>query len=138
IETVSSLSRRARLAPIVMAVAIVIAFIALNHRAYTGFFHDDELDNMGWAPWVSASHYFTSIFSPLFQPDNFRPVGSLYFTLLSKSAGEHFAPYITPLFAFHLLNGLLLFALARRMGIGIWQVLAGVAFFTLSAGAMDA
>ncbi len=121
-----------------MAIAIVIAFLALNYRAWTGFFHDDELNNMAWAPYVPAAQYITSILSPLFQLDNFRPAGSLYFTLLSKTAAEHFASYITPLFAFHLLNALLVFALARRMKIANWQALAATAFFALSAGAMDA
>src|SRR5450432_183084 len=37
--------------------AIALVFIALNYRAYDGFFQDDELDNLSWAPHVTAGEF---------------------------------------------------------------------------------
>ncbi len=119
-------------------IAIVVVFLALNYRAYDGFFQDDELDNISWAPFVSASEFATGFITPLFAVNNFRPTGHGYFALMGRAFGENFAPYMTPIFVIHLLNGLLLFLLLRRMTLGAWHALAGVAFFTLSAAAFDA
>jgi hypothetical protein len=77
-------------------------------------------------------------FKPTFALDNFRPTGHLYFAAMGRLFGEDFPPYMTPIFALHLLNGLLIFLLARRMNIGVWHALAAAAFFTWSAGALDA
>src|SRR6185436_1334846 len=67
-----------------------------------------------------------------------RPVGHLYFAVMGRVFGEDYPPWMVPVFALHLLNGFLIFALARRMSIGVWQALAATAFFTWSAGAFDA
>lgn len=75
---------------------------------------------------------------PAFAPDNFRPAGHLYFAVMGRLFGEDFPPYMTPIFALHLINGLLVYLLARRMSIGVWHALAATAFFTWSAGAFDA
>lgn len=116
---------------------IVALFIGLNIGAYDGFFHDDELDNLSWAPVLPARDFLSGLVKPAFEVDNFRPVGSLYFALMGKLFTLNFPPYITPLFALHLLNGLLLFLLMRKLRIGQWCAIAGAAFFTLSASAFD-
>lgn len=113
-------------------------FIALNYRAYDGFFQDDELDNLSWAPHLLAGDFARAFLSPTFAVDNFRPVGHLYFAVMGRMFGENFPPWMTPIFALHLVNGTLIFLLARRLKIGVWHALAAVAFFTWSAGAMDA
>jgi len=118
--------------------AIAVAFIALNHRAYDGFFQDDELDNLKWAPFLPAMKFVSALLSPKFQTDNFRPAGHLYFALMGRAFGLDFPPYITPVFAIHLLNALLLYLLIRKLGVGRWCALAAVAFFALSATAFDA
>lgn len=130
--------RSAWLAPLAAGLAIALVFIALNYRAYDGFFQDDELDTLAWAPSLPAGDFAVGFIKPLFAPDNFRPVGHLYFALMGRLFGENFPPWMTPIFALHLVNGLLIFALARRMSIGVWHALAAVAFFTWSAGAFDA
>ena len=50
---------------------------------------------------------------------NFRPPGHLYFALMGRAFGMDFPPYITPIFAIHLLNALLLFLLMRKLGIDV-------------------
>jgi hypothetical protein len=126
------------LAPLAAGVAIAIVFVALNYRAYDGFFQDDELENIMWAPHVGAMKFVVAFVKPLFDVDNFRPVGHFYFAVMGKLFGEDFPPYVTPIFALHLVNGLLIFALIRRLRVGVWQALAAVTFFLLSAGAFDA
>ncbi len=78
-------------------------------------------------------------FDPLFSVNNFRPVGHVYFAVMGRLFGENFPPWMTPIFALHLINGTLVFLLARMLKIGAWHALAAVGvFFTWTAGAMDA
>jgi hypothetical protein len=121
----------------VAAAAIAIGFIALNIGAYDGFFQDDELDNLSWAPHLPVRDFLAGLLKPGFALDNFRPTGSLYFAWMGKLSGLNFPPYITPVFAFHLLNSLLLYLLMRRLKIEQWCAIAAAAFFTLSATAFD-
>ena len=113
-------------------------FSALNYRAYDGFFQDDELDNLSWAPHLTAGEYARGFFDPLFSVNNFRPVGHLYFAVMGRLFGENFPPWMTPIFVLHLICAALIFMLARKLKVGAWHALAAVAFFTWSAGAMDA
>ncbi len=129
---------RARLPLLAAALAIALVFIALNYRAYDGYFQDDELDNISWAPRVTPAEFGAAFAKPFFDVSNFRPVGHLYFALMGAEFNEDFPPYMTPVFAIHLINGLLLFLLLRRLRVGDWHALAAVAFFLLSASAFDA
>jgi hypothetical protein len=118
--------------------AILLAFCALNYRAYDGFFQDDELDTLSWAPSRTAREYLPALLKPTLDEANFRPAAHLYFTLAGKAFGLDYPPYVTPIFVIHLLNALLLFVVLRRLKIPVWSALAGIAFFALSATAMDA
>jgi len=133
-----NIRRCAWITQLAAGVAVVIAFIALNYRAYDGYFQDDELANLSWAPYVTAREFAVAFVKPLFDIQNFRPPGHLYFAVMGRLFGENFPPWMTPIFALHLINAALIFRIARRMKIGPWHALAGVAFFTLSAGALDA
>ena len=129
---------RKQIALAAAALAVVAAFILLNRSAYDGFFTDDELDNLSWAPGYPLVYFLKTLVSPFFDISNFRPVGHVYFKIMGRLFGLDFAPYMTPIFGFHLLNGSLLYAILRRMKVGAWQSLAGATFFLLSAGAFDA
>jgi len=115
-----------------------VVFVALNYRAYDGFFQDDEIDNISFAPYIGGGEFATGFATPLFLVNNFRPTGHLYFAVMGKLFGEDFPPYMTPIFALHLLNGCLIFALLRRIQVPVWHALAAAAFFLLSAAAFDA
>ena len=130
-------TRPAWLLPGAAVIAILLAFIALNYRAYDGFFQDDELDNLAWGPAVPLKDFGLALLKPTFDVSNFRPAGHLYFHLMGQVFGMDFPPYMTPIFLLHLLNVLLLFLLLRRLQIPVWSALAGIAFFALSATAMD-
>jgi hypothetical protein len=120
------------------AAAIVITFVALNLRAYDGFFQDDEIDTLSWSLSRHLPEYLVAFLKPTFDTSNFRPVGHVYYLLMGRAFGIDFPPYITPLFVIHLVNAALLFLLLRKISVGRWAALAGAAFFTLSASAFDA
>jgi hypothetical protein len=122
----------------VAAVAIFIAFCALNYRVYDGFFQDDELDTLSWAPLLGWHNYVPALLKPTLDVANFRPTGHFYFTLAGKAFGLDYPPYVTPILAIHLFNVILLWLVLRKLRIPVWSAMAGVAFFALSATAMDA
>jgi len=124
--------------PTLAGLAIALIFVSLNYRAYDGFFQDDEFDNISWAPYVTVSEFAVAFVKPLFDVSNVRPAGHLYFALMGRWFGESFPPWMTPIFAIHLINGFLIFLLLRRLRVGPWHALAGVAFFLWSAAAFDA
>jgi len=82
-----------------------------NHTAYDGFF----FRTMSWIissgrPSRPASLFLIGFASSRgFEIDNFRPVGHLYFALMGRAFGLDFPPYMTPIFAIHLLNALAAF-----------------------------
>jgi hypothetical protein len=119
-------------------VVVAAAFLALNYRAYDGFFQDDELDTLSWAPSRPIAEFASAFLKPAFDRDNFRPVGHLYYMIMGREFGLDFPPYITPLFGIHLLNGALIFLLCRRLAVGCWHALAGAALFLLSSLYLDA
>lgn len=120
------------------AAGIALSFVVLNFRAYDGFFQDDEIDTLSWSPSRHFSEYVIAFLKPTFDASNFRPVGHIYYPLMGRAFGLDFPPYVTPLFAIHLINGALLFLLLRKISVGRWAALAGTAFFTLSASAFEA
>jgi hypothetical protein len=130
--------RSRALPPLLAGAAIAIAFIGLNHSAYDGFFQDDELATLQWAPSLPARDFLIGLLTPKFATYNFRPVGHFYFAWMGRNFGLDFPPYMTPIFTIHLLNALLLYLLMRKLGIGQWCAIAAAAFFTLSATAFDA
>src|SRR5580692_8431361 len=109
--------------PVLAGITLAIAFIALNHQAYDGFFQDDELDNLKWAPSRPVQEFLTGFLTPKFALDNFRPTGHLYFALMGTLFGLDFPAWITPVFAVHLLNALLLYLLMRKLSISSWSAL---------------
>ncbi len=119
-------------------VAIAAAFVLLNRAAYSGFFTDDEFDTLSWAPTRRPIEFIRWLLSPLFSVDNFRPAGHAYFAIMGRLFGLDFPAYMTPIFAIHIANGSLIFAILRRLKVGVWQALGGAAFFVLSVGAFDA
>ena len=121
-----------------IAAALALVFLALNYQAFDSYFQDDEFDNMAWTSVNAPAEYGAGLLSPRYSTANFRPVGHLYFRVMTRLAGLNFASWVPSLFLIHLLNGVLLFLLLRRLGTGEWGVWLGTAFFVLSGAAMDA
>jgi hypothetical protein len=117
--------------------ALAVLFLIANRGAYKGYFSDDELDNISWAPAVPASVFVEGLLTPRFQPGNFRPAGHLYFRLAGSAFGLDFRKYVIPIHAIHLLNVWLLWMLIRRMGGTPFGAGAGAVLFAFHMAVFD-
>ena len=126
-----------RLTGLALFLAVAVLFLIANRGAYRGYFSDDELDNLAWAPAVQPAVFAETLLSPKFQPGNFRPVGHLYFALAGRAFGMDFSRYVLPIHAIHLLNVWLLWLLIRRMGGTPFAAGAGAALFAFHMAVFD-
>jgi hypothetical protein len=128
------MSRRAGAA---LFLAMALLFLIANRGAYKGYFQDDELDNISWAPDISNSEFAQYLVTPKFLTANFRPVGHFYFHYLGEHVGLDFPKYIVPLHALHLLNVWLIWLIARRLGAGPFAAGSGALFFAFNMVVFD-
>lgn len=117
--------------------AMAVLFVIANRGAYEGYFADDELDNLSWAPQVPLSDFARALVSPRFQPGNFRPAGHLYFHFAGPAFGMNFSRYVIPIHALHLLNVWLLWLLIRRTGGSPFAASAGALLFAFHMAVFD-
>src|SRR6266481_3911460 len=116
---------------------VAVLFLILNAPSYTGYFQDDDLDTMGWSPFVPALVYLQGLASPRFMPSNFRPVGHYYYHLLTILFHLDFAAYIIPLQTAHLFNVWLLWIIARKLDLDTTAIFIGAVFYLFHAALMD-
>src|SRR5579872_2684771 len=116
---------------------MALLFLIANRGAYRGYFQDDELDNISWAPQVAKATFLQGLVTPQFLNRNFRPVGHLYFYVMAKNFGLDFPKYIAPLHALHLLNVWLIWLIARRLGAGVFAAGCGALFFAFNMVVFD-
>src|SRR5215467_14163882 len=117
--------------------AMALLFLIANRGAYKGYFQDDELDNISWAPGLPAIDFVKGIITPAFQAGNFRPVGHFYFAWMGRHFGVDFPKYVFPIHALHLLNLWLIWLVARRLGLGPFASAAGALFFAFNMVVFD-
>ena len=129
-----SMSKRAGL---ILFVAFAALFLTVNRDAYRGYFQDDEIHNLSWAPDLTPLDFLQGAATPRFQANNFRPVGHYYFHAVEELAGLDFPVYVAVLHAFHLLNVWLLWLLARRLGATAFATAAACLFFGLHMALFD-
>ena len=120
-----------------MFLAFAAIFLLANSAAYRGYFQDDEIDNLSWAPFLGPADYLKGVATPLFFPNNFRPVGHYYFHAVEEVAGLNFPAYVAVLQALHLLNVWLLFLVMRRLGAGTYAAAGACLFFGLHMALFD-
>ncbi|MGA7235947.1 MAG: hypothetical protein WBY44_09720, partial [Bryobacteraceae bacterium] len=113
------------------AASLAIAFGFLFHGAYRGYFQDDEIDTLSWAPDLPSVEYAKALITPRYLENNFRPVGHWYFHEFGKLFGLSFSPYVVSLQVFHLLNTWLFWLICRRLGVPEIGAFAGAMFFAL-------
>jgi hypothetical protein len=118
--------------------ALGALFLLLNRPAYKGYFQDDELDTLAWAPRVPASSYLQGALTPRFFPNNFRPVGHFYFFAAGRLFDLNFPGYVAVLQFFHLFNVWLLWLLARRLGSPRPAALLACVFFAFHMALFEA
>lgn len=120
-----------------MFAGFVALFLAVNRDAYRGYFQDDEIDNLSWAPYLGPLDFLKGAATPQFQANNFRPVGHYYFHAVEEIAGLEFPVYVAVLHAFHLFNVWLLWMVARRLGAAPFAAAAACLFFGLHMALFD-
>lgn len=111
------------------AAGLVIVFGLMFHGAYRGYFQDDEIDTLSWAPDLSSVEYAKALITPRYLENNFRPVGHWYFHEFGRLVGLSFSPYVVSLQVFHLLNIWLFWLICRRLGVPVAGAFAGAMFF---------
>ena len=126
-----------RRAGALLFLAMAFLFLIANRAAYKGYFQDDELDNISWAPSLSASTYLETFLTPRFLRGNFRPMGHLYFAVMGRRFGLDFPKYVFPLHALHLLNVWLVWLIVRRLGTGTFAAAAASVFFAFHMAVFD-
>jgi hypothetical protein len=115
----------------------VAFFLLLNSGAYRGYFQDDEIDNLSWTPALGPVEFLQGVITPLYFPNNFRPVGHYYFHAVEEIAGLNFPVYVGVLQAVHVLNVWLLWLVMRRMGALPPAAAVACAFFGLHMALFD-
>ncbi len=127
-----------RLAGVMAAAALLFLFFVANRGAYEGYFQDDDLDNLSWLLRASPTDFIEGVVTPKFYPQNFRPLGHLYFFVLGRTAGLEFPWYVLVLHAVHLLNTGLMWLLLGRLGLPALARWAGALFFLFHMAVFDA
>lgn len=117
--------------------ALALLFFIANRGAYQGFFQADELDSLSWSPHVPLSDFAVDLVNPVYNARNFRPVGHLYFRIMSRAFGLDFRKYLLPLHLLHLLNVWLLWMLLRALGASPLAASAGALFFAFNPAVFD-
>ncbi|MCE5306983.1 MAG: hypothetical protein LLG20_05030 [Acidobacteriales bacterium] len=130
--------RGPRFVAALLFVAMMILFLIANRGAYEGYFQDDELDNLAWTPYTSLGTFAREALSPQLSPVNFRPVGHMYFRVLSAAAGLRFTWYVAGIHALHFMNVWLLYLLARRLEADRVTSAAAAIFFAFHMALFDA
>ena len=132
------MDRMKRLGPAMAILAFLALFFTANRGAYQSAFSDDDLDNIAWTRRAPALDFATGLLSPRYFPNHFRPVGHFTFSVLAKTAGLRFRPYVTVIHFLHLVNTALLWLLLRRLGLPGWHAAAGALFFSFNMALFDA
>jgi len=122
----------------VLAFALLaVLLVAVNLRAYRGYFQSDDLNTIGWVGMGPKLAYLEATVSPRFQPDNFRPVGHFFFREAALYFGLDFWKYVAVIQALHLLNVWLIWLLARRLGAQSLAAAGGAVLFAFHMALFD-
>jgi hypothetical protein len=117
--------------------AMALLFFIANRGASQGFFQGDELDSLSWTPQIPAADFAKDLVNPVYNARNFRPVGHLYFRIMSGAFGLGFRNYLLPLHLLHLLNVWLLWLVLRNVGASPFAAGAGALFFAFHMAVFD-
>ncbi len=112
-----------------LLLAMAALFLGANHAAYSGYFQDDDLDNLSWTPLLPWTVYAEAALTPRFQANNFRPVGHFFYHAMGLNFGLDFSRYIIAIHAIHLLNVWILWLLVRKLGASPLAASAAGLFF---------
>jgi hypothetical protein len=125
-------------APLTCFLAAAVLFYFASRPAYRGYFSEDDLATLSWAPIAGADSYYGEILNPVSNDLNFRPFATLYYNFLGRTAKLHYAPYVFVLQLLHILNAVLLIFLLREFGFSLIAAGAGALLYAFNATTMEA
>jgi hypothetical protein len=125
-------------APLACFLAAIVLFYFASRPAYRGYFSEDDLATLSWAPIAGADSYYGEILNPKSNDLNFRPFAALYYSFLGRTAKLRYVPYVVVLQLLHVLNVVLLIFLLREFGFSWIAAGAGVLFYAFNAATMEA
>ena len=126
-----------RTAIVLFFAAIAALFLAVNVRSYRGYFLSDDFDTLSYAKDGSLQPFLQWLVLPKFQPDNFRPVATMYYVVLSRVFGLTYPPYIAALHFLHFVNLVLIYLLMRKVGLTRFAAGAGVLFYSFQVATFE-
>jgi hypothetical protein len=132
---VSEMSKRTG---VLLFLLLAASFLVVNRGAYQGYFQDDEIDTLSWAPGLPTVDYLEGALSARFQENNFRPVGHFYFHAAGRAFELEFPGYVAAIHLLHLFNVWLIWLLARRLGARPFASAAACVFFAFHMALFDA
>lgn len=121
-----------------VAIAVIaLLFLIANRGAYQGFFTDDDFDNMANAHGSHLADFTDALIKPVAGGAvAFRPAAHAFYYVLVRTAGVSFTPYVAGIHWIHILNLILIFALARSLGATPIGAGAAAMLFAFHAGVL--
>jgi hypothetical protein len=124
-------------AGVALMAVVVGAFLLANRAAYKGYFQEDEIDSLSWAPDVPVKDYVQALITPKFLENNFRPAGHFYFREAGLLFGLDYPKYVFPIHLLHFLNVWLVWLAVRRLGAGVFASSVAALFFAFHMAVFD-
>lgn len=118
--------------------ALAVLFLIANRAAYKGWFMDDDLDNLAWTVHSTIPEFARGVASPVFAEFNYRPMGHIVYHWLGTTVGLDYRWYVGVMHGLHLVNVLLVWLLARRLGAGERGAGVGALLFAFHMACFDA
>jgi len=118
--------------------ALLLLFLIANRGAYEGYFSGDDLNNLGWTRYGHPAGFVPDLLSLRFYPNNYRPLGHLFYSAMGRTAGLEYRWYVAAIHLLHFVNVGLVWLVARRLGLKAGAATAGALFFAFHMGVFDA
>jgi hypothetical protein len=122
----------------ILFLAMAALFLIVNRPAYKGFFTDDDFEHLSWTRHSPMSTFVKGLATPMYQPNNFRPVGHLFYHEEARFFGFDFKKFLAATHGLHFLNVWLVWLLARKLGASPFAAAAGCALFAFHPGYFEA
>lgn len=134
----ATLSMMALLRGALLLCAFTVTFLLVNWGSFQGYFQDDDLDNITWAPKLRTVDYLEPLWQFRYEKSNFRPVGHYFYHVMERVAGMDFPRWLAAYNLLHLINVCLLWLSLRRLRFDPWAASAGTLAFALHFAVFDA
>jgi hypothetical protein len=121
-----------------LLLALIVLFLIANRAAYEGWFMDDDLDNLAWTIHHTIPEFAAGFLSPKFAEFNYRPAGHVIYHWLGTTVGLEYRWYVAVMHGLHIVNVLLVWLLARRMGASERGAGVGALLFAFHMACFDA